>query len=282
MRIVLPSKKPSWIALVILLAVHTLLLSVQTNRRFDTSFVRVWLLESLGPIERVVDLGIDGIGGVWHGYFALIGEHRENLKLHQENDAMRLELATRQEDALELARLRKLMDMRPSIGGNTVVTRIISRSPASGSQTVTIDKGSRSGIVKDSTILTTEGVVGRTITVGTDYSIVQLILDSQSAVGFIVRSSRKLGILKGTGAGSELALEYIDDDNEIKQGDELLTSGQDQIYPKGLSLGFVVYVGPRQGNFKTVRIRPSVNFGKLEEVLCMTERVPEVSIGQAP
>src|SRR5262245_2930913 len=281
MRIVLPSKKPSWIALVIFLAIHTLLLSVQTNKKFDTSFIRAWLLDSLGPVERVVDFGTKSIGGVWEGYFALIGEHRENLRLHAENDAMRLELATHQDDALELARLRKLMDLKSAISGKTVVARIIGRSPASGTQTLMIDKGSTSGILRDSAVLMPEGLVGRAIYVGNDYSIVQLILDSQSAVGFIVRSSRKLGILKGTG-GTALEMEYIEDDNEIKQGDELLTSGQDQIYPKGLSLGYVVYVGPRQGNFKIVRIRPSVNFGKLEEVLCLTERVPQVSIGQTP
>ncbi len=265
----------------VLLAFHTLLLSVQTNHRFDTSFVRVWLLDSLGPVEKVVDFVAGEIQSVWHGYFALIGEHRENLRLHSDNDALRLELATRQEDAGELARLRKLLDMKSAIGGKTVAARIIGRSPASGSQTLMIDRGSNSGIVRDSTVLTPEGVVGRAIIVGSDYSIIQLILDSQSAVGFVVRSSRRLGILKGSGA-SALEMEYIEDDNDIKQGDELLTSGQDQIYPKGLSLGFVVYVGPRQGNFKIVRIRPSVSFGKLEEVLCMTDRIPDVSIGQAP
>ena len=66
------------------------------------------------------------------------------------------------------------------------------------------------------------------------------------------------------------------------QGDELITSGQDQIYPKGIPLGTVLTIGPRQGNFKVVRIRPSVNFGHLEEVLCMTDHLPEVSAGQAP
>jgi rod shape-determining protein MreC len=281
MRITLPSKKPAWIALAILLAFHTLLLSIQTNKRFDTSFVRVWLLDSLGPVEKVVDLGAGGIEKVWGGYFALVGEHRENLRLHSENDSLQLELSKRQEDALELTRLHKLLDMRSNISGGTIAARIIGRSPASGSQTLTIDRGRSSGIVRDSTVLTAEGVVGRAIAVGNDYSTIQLILDSQSAVGFMDRSSRKLGILKGTG-GVTLEMEYIEDDNEIKQGDELITSGQDQIYPKGLSLGFVEYVGPRQGNFKIVRIRPSVNFGKLEEVLCMTDRAPEVSIGQTP
>jgi hypothetical protein len=68
-------------------------------------------------------------------------------------------------------------------------------------------------------------------------------------------------------------MEYIDDDNDIKQGDELITSGQDQIYPKGISLGVVISVKPGTGSFKAVRIRPSVNFSHLEEVLCITERL---------
>jgi rod shape-determining protein MreC len=90
-----------------------------------------------------------------------------------------------------------------------------------------------------------------------------------------------VGILKGNG-GDQLDMEFIEDDNDIKPGDELITSGQDQIYPKGLPLGVVISVGTRQGTFKTVRIRPSVNFAHLEEVLCMTERLPEVPVGQVP
>ena len=49
MRTVIDSKKPAWIALAVALVFNTLLLSLQTNKHFDTSFVRVWLLASLGP-----------------------------------------------------------------------------------------------------------------------------------------------------------------------------------------------------------------------------------------
>jgi rod shape-determining protein MreC len=174
-----------------------------------------------------------------------------------------------------------MMDLRATPIGKTVVARVIGKDPSQGGQNMTIDKGVKSGIGRDTTIITSDGVVGRVISSSDYFSVVQLIIDSQSAVGFIVRSSRRLGILKGTGS-SELEMEYIDDDNDIHQGDELITSGQDQIYPKGIPLGVVVSVGPRQGNFKVVRIRPSVNFGRLEEVLCMTDHLPEVSTGQAP
>jgi len=281
MRTVIASKKPAWITLAVALVFHTLLLSAQTSKRFDTSFVRVWLLASLGPFEKVVDSSVGGIENIWRGYIGLIHVRRDNEKLLSENGQLRMELAQKSEDALELARLRKLLDLQATSIGKTVVARVIGKDPSQGGQNMTIDKGSQSGVGRDTTIITRDGVVGRVIASSDYFSVVQLIIDSQSAVGFIVRSSRRLGILRGTG-GTELEMEYIDDDNDIKQGDELITSGQDQIYPKGLPLGVVLSVGPRQGNFKVVRIRPNVNFGRLEEVLCMTDHLPEVPAGQAP
>ena len=281
MRTVIDSKKPVWITLAVALVFNTLLLSAQTSKHFDTSFVRAWLLASLGPFEKVVDAGVEGMENLWTGYIYLIHVRRDNEKLLTENGQLRMVVSQNSEDALELARLRQLLDLRATPIGKTVVARVIGKDPSQGGQYMTIDKGSKSGIGRDATIITSDGVVGRVIS-STDYiSVVQLIIDSQSAVGFIVRSSRRLGILKGTGS-AELEMEYIDDDNDIKQGDELITSGQDQIYPKGISLGVVLSVGPRQGNFKVVRIRPSVNFGHLEEVLCMTDHLPEVPAGQAP
>jgi len=283
MRTVTASKKPAWITLAVALALHTLLLSAQTSRHFDTGFVRVWLLATLGPFEKVVDVSVEGIEHVWSGYVGLIHVHRDNENLLAENGKLRMELIQKTEDALEVQRLRQLLDLQATPIGKTVAARVIGKDPSQGGQNLTIDKGLRSGVDKDATVITRDGVVGRVIRSSDDFSLVQLIVDSQSAVGFIVRSSRRLGILKGTG-GAELEMEYIDDDNDIMQGDEVITSGQDQIYPKGLPLGVVVSVGPRVGNFKAVRIRPSVNFGRLEEVLCMTEHLPEVPVpaGQTP
>jgi rod shape-determining protein MreC len=107
------------------------------------------------------------------------------------------------------------------------------------------------------------------------YSVVQLIIDSQSAVGIMVASSRQQGIIKGTG-GRQLELDYIDDDSDLKEGDQLITSGMDRVYPKGLPVGVIQSIGERRGLFKTVGIRPAVNLGRLEEVICVTEIQAEV------
>jgi rod shape-determining protein MreC len=188
-----------------------------------------------------------------------------------------MKLDEQREDVLEAERLRKFLSLRDTVRGKTVVARVIGRDPAQGQQTVTIDKGQSHGVRRDAAVITPDGVVGRVISAGNFFSIVQLILDSQSGVGVLVRSTRRQAIVKGSG-GSELELDYIDDDIDIKEGDELITSGTDRIYPKGLPVGTISSVGPRIGIFKTVRIRPMADFGRLEEVLCVIDPPESVDV----
>src|SRR5712691_5694374 len=250
-RIVAASKKPTWIALTIALVIQTGLISIQARRRIDTSFVRVWILDSLAPVEKLVDRASHGVLYVWDGYIALIGVHNQKQQL------------------------RGVLSFPASNIGKTIVARVIGRDPAR-SQTVTIDKGAAHGVKTDSAVITPAGVVGRVIHTSNFFSIVQLIVDSQSAVGVLVESTRRQGIVRGTG-GRDLDLDYIDDDNDIKQGDTFLTSGLDRIYPKGLPVGVIVSIGPRRGLLKTVQIRPSADLGRLEEVI-ITEHPQNVDV----
>ena len=109
MRTVIASKKPIWITLAIALAFHTLLLSIQANKRFDTGILRGWLIDSQGPMEKIVDVGVEGVENIWNGYIGLIHVRRDNVKLLADNDRLRLELAQREEEVHELARLRQFL-----------------------------------------------------------------------------------------------------------------------------------------------------------------------------
>jgi rod shape-determining protein MreC len=275
-RIVTASKRPAWIALTIALVIQTGLISIQARRRIDTGFVRVWLLDSLAPVEKLVDRSTYAVRSVWDGYIALIGIRNENQQLKRQVDDLQMQLQQRREDIVELQRLRGMLSLPVSGVGKTVVARVIGRDPAH-SQTVTIDKGATHGVKADSAVITPAGIVGRVIHTSNFFSIVQLIIDSQSAVGVLLESTRRQGIVKGTGS-RDLDLDYIDDDNDLKQGDTFLTSGLDRIYPKGLPVGVIASIGPRRGLLKTVQIRPSADLGRLEEVICITEHPQNVDV----
>ena len=275
-RIVAASKKPTWIALAIALVIQTGLISFQARRRIDTSFVRMWILDSLAPMEKLVDRSTYSFSYIWERYVALIGIHDENQRLNHQLDELQMEVHRNREALAELQRLRALLSLSPSDAGKTMVARVIGRDPAR-SQTVTIDKGTAHGVRPDSAVVTPQGVVGRVIHSSNFFSIVQLIVDSQSAVGVLVQSTRRQGIVRGTG-GRELDLDYIDDDNDLKPGDIFLSSGLDRIYPKGLPVGVITSVGPRRGLLKTVQIKPSADLGRLEEVICILEHPESVDV----
>jgi rod shape-determining protein MreC len=276
-RHVATSKKSAWTALIVALVVQTGLISIQLNKRVDTSFVRSWILDTLAPIEKLVDRSLGGIVYVWDNYFALIGIHRENEQLKTELGELRMKLQQQEKDVLEVERLRAMLAIPDSGIGRTVVARLVGRDPVRGSETVTIDKGMSHGVKRDSAVLTPDGIVGRVIHSGNSFSIVQLIIDSQSAVAVVESDTRRQAILRGTGT-RDLDLEYIDDDNDLKVGNVFVTSGLDRIYPRGLPVGSIVSIGPRRGLLKTLQVRPATDLGRLEEVICVLDQPVTIDV----
>ncbi len=275
-RIIATSKRPLRITLAIALLFHAALLSLQTSSRIDTSFIRSAVLDSLGPLERFTDRGIFGVRYIWERYFALVGVYDENQELQKEVESLKMQLSQQNEQILEAERLRHVLSIQNMGIGKSILARVIGRDPARGNQSVTIDKGRAHGVRPDSAVITPAGVVGRVIHSSNFFSIVQLILDSQSGVGVMLRSTRRQGIIKGS--GTELELDYIEDDNDLKENDDFITSGLDRIYPKGLAVGVIESVGQRRGLFRTVRIRPSADFSRLEEVICIIDAPAQADI----
>ena len=161
-RIVVESKKPVWIVLAIALVIHIGLISLQGRHRIDTSFIRASILDSLAPMEKLVDRSSLGIRSVWDRYIALIGLHDENQRLKQEVDDLRMQMVTNHEAVLEAQRVLALAGLQEAGIGKSIVARVIGRDTGR-SQTVTIDKGRTHGVKLDSAVITADGVVGRVI-----------------------------------------------------------------------------------------------------------------------
>ena len=126
-RIVAASKRPTWIALTIALVIQTGLISIQARRRIDTSFVRVWIMDSLAPMEKLVDRSSHGFLCVWDGYIALIGVHNQNQQLKHQVDELQMKLQQNREDLAEL----KVSDVGVRVYGNglLVSSRLIAENP---------------------------------------------------------------------------------------------------------------------------------------------------------
>ena len=258
------------IILVGVLFLQALGLAVQVKRTSDaesTRLIRVWAVGAITPLERSLVWGQSYSGNLWHNYFYLRGVRAENRQLKEQIDQLRLEQVRLNQDAEQAHRLQALLSFKERYISKTVAAQVIGSSGSDQSRSVYIDKGAGDGIEQDMAVITADGVVGKVLSVFPSTSLVLLINDQSSGVGAILEKSRLQGVLRGTPNG-EVMLERVMSDEQVAPGETLLTSGGDQIFPKGLPLGRVAKVaGADSGLFLNVKVKPAANLGRLEEVL---------------
>jgi rod shape-determining protein MreC len=109
--------------------------------------------------------------------------------------------------------------------------------------------------------------VGQITKVSPNFSRVLLITDRNSAVDALVQTTRARGMVKGNGESS-CSFVYALRKEEIQAGEVIVSSGLDQVFPKGLKIGTVLAVKKDHSRlFQDIIIQTSVDFDKLEEVL---------------
>ena len=264
---------------VLFLQVLGLAVQVKTgaNEDKDTRLIRIWALGAITPFERALVWVQTSTGNVWHNYFYLRGVRAENRQLKDQIEQMRLEQVRLSEDAAQAHRLQTLLAFKEQFISKTVAAQVIGTSGSDLSRIVTIDKGENAGIGRDMAVITADGIVGKVLFVSPNLAQVLLISDQSSGVGAILDKSRLQGVLRGT-ANGEVILERVMSDEQVQPGEIVLTSGGDQIFPKGLPVGTVTKVGNGKDLFLNIKIKPAANLSKLEEVLVLTEKQERQSV----
>ena len=260
--------------LVAVLFAQVLGLAVQVKRSTEnesTRLIRVWTVSAVSPLEKAIVWFQSGTSNLWHSYVYLRGVRQENRELKDEIEKLRLERVRLIDDAEQARRLQALLGFKEQYISKTTAAQVIGSSGSEQSRSVYIDKGSSQGLDKDMPVITANGVIGRVLKVYPSTSQVLLINDQTSGVGAILEQSRLQGILRGTPAG-EVILEKVMSDETVQPGEKVLTSGGDQIFPKGLPIGTVSKVTAGPEVFLNVRVRPATNLSKLEEVLVITRK----------
>jgi len=261
------------IVLVGVLFAQVLGLAVQVKRPTDSGsshLIRIWAVGAVTPLEKVLVWAQDSTRNVWHNYLYLRGVRAENRALKQEIERMRLEEARMTQDADQAHRLQALLAFKEQFISQTLAAQVIGSTGSELSRSVYIDKGSNDGVKRDMAVITKDGIVGKVLYVYPSTSLVLLINDQTSGVGAILEKQRLQGILRGTPSG-EVMLEKVMSDETVPVGEDVLTSGGDGIFPKGLPVGRVTKVSPGSELFLSVRVSPAVNLSRLEEVLVVTK-----------
>ncbi len=260
--------------LVGVLFLQVLGLAVQVKRSAEaenTRLIRIWAVDLITPFERALFWAQNGSSNLWHDYFFLRGVRSENRQLKEQIEKMRLEEVRLSEDATQAHRLQSLLAFKGAVHLQTLPAQVIGSSGSDLSRSVYIDKGSNEGIAPDMAVITAGGIVGKVLRVYPSTSLVLMINDQSSGVGAMLEKSRLQGVLRGTSNG-EVILERVMSDEQVTPGDTVLSSGGDQIFPKGLPVGTVTKVSPGRELFLNIQIKPAADLSRLEEVLVVTEK----------
>lgn len=191
----------------------------------------------------------------------------QNARLKNETDFLKNKLNAEQEIILENTRLKNLLSFKQNSPYKLIAAKVIARSPDSWTSSVIIDKGTSSGITRGMVVVNYLGMVGKVTQTQRSTSRVSLLSDPSLSVSAIVQRSRQEGLVSGT-LGSLLIMKYLPEDADINLNDTVVTSGLNDVYPKGLLIGTVVDIGKEySGLSRYAIIKPAVNLSNIEEVL---------------
>lgn len=265
----IPRKYQSIAVAAVLLIISLTILSYSAVRLSETGLLRKMVLETAAPIEDTINISLKSLHDVWKRYLFLVGLEDENRRLRHENAVLNEQTNSYREGYLEGIRLRKLLNLKDEFKHRAVVARVIDNDRTTLFKTLLINKGTAEGLRVGLPVLADRGVVGRIIETSWHASRVLLVIDENSNVDALIQRSRAQGILQGAGSAG-CNLKYISRMEDIQTGDVVLSSGLAGVFPKGLLLGVVIGASRQEGGlFQKIDVSPSVDFGRLEEVLAL-------------
>ena len=267
-------QRAGYLFLAVLLG-HIILISAQVNTKGGVPALEAGVFGVFAEVQRATSSVVTVISDLWSGYVGLRQVRSENEVLRKR--LAETEVALQQQRALadRSHLLENLLELRDRTTLKTTGAEIIAAGATPDFRTVTIDKGTREGLAADMAVIAPAGVVGRVVVPSASAAKVQLLVDRNAAAGAVIerRESRAQGVVVGTG-DSLLRMEYVSEIADIVVGDVVVTSGIDGIYPKGFVIGRVESVEKSGSAFKSILVKPAVDFSSLEEVLVVLSTPP--------
>jgi rod shape-determining protein MreC len=253
------------------LVVAFLLMTAQVrHERAVVTLARQAVLMVFSPFLKLTTMVTSSVGQAWQDYVDLRDLREENRRLTGEITVLKRQLDQLQEQALETQRLQRLLTLKEAGTSQYLTARVVGKDATNWFKTLLLDRGSTDGVRRNLPVVAPDGLVGRIVEVTPTAAKVQLLTDPLSAVGGLLQRTRVTGIVSGNlGAGTRMT--YLPLLADVAAGDEVLTSGMGGVFPKGIPIGRITAVERRSGAlFQEASIQPSVDLGRLEEVLILT------------
>jgi rod shape-determining protein MreC len=270
---------------IVVLSLLFVLMSFSNQTRYvgetRTMFERA-VMTIFSPVPKFVNW----IGGtaqdMHYGYLDMRRAVNENVELRRKVASLTTENLKLRQSGGDMRRLRSLLAYSEQFAFQTSMAQTIMLDTAGRFKSIIIDRGSDDGVQVNDIIANANGLVGRVVLTTKDLAKVQLVTDINCSVGALVERTRRQGVVRG-GGGTIVQMFDIPSLADVQPGDRILTAGIDGVYPKGIPIGAVVRSEPGQSLFKSVTVKPAVDFGIIEEVIVIhTRKIPPEIVRYAP
>jgi len=239
------------------------------------------LLRITAPLQAGVSWIVEGLGGVWSRYVALVDIESENRELRAENEHLRKELGAMARRAFDVAALEELAVLKQRTPADTVGARVIGAplSPQFRVLRLRIDRGAPD-VQPGMPVLAGTGPVGRVDKVYGAYADVTLISDPGSKIEIVIPRTGGRGLLIGMGTPDSYAckIEWLErqlrPEDKIVVGDEVVTSGLGASFPPGLVVGKVTQINGDDGMFQSAEVEPAVDVSRVRAVMVLLAPPP--------
>lgn len=242
------------------------LLANSIVKKDQTNFLEKTLLLLSKPVRWIVMGASEKVASAFDDYVFVLGQKKQNALLNEKNKQLELRVIQLLEMQEQNKRLKELLFMKEEQSINIVGTSVQSVGLSPFQKVIQVNQGQNQGVNVGDPVLASSGVVGQVLKVFSNSSDVLLLTDSSSYIDVINERTRERFLLKGF-SENELTFEYLSIHGDLQMGDRLISSGFDQVYPKGFSVGHVVQIGQNDKRmFKKAWVKPTVEFGKIEDL----------------
>ncbi|MER2293337.1 MAG: rod shape-determining protein MreC [Aerococcus urinaeequi] len=235
----------------------------------------LWVNDVTAVVGRFVSTPTNAMMRFTDSINDLMNTYEDNQRLKSQISS--LEELEAQNEILqsENEELSALLDLQPSlVGKNVIASSVISRSPDTWLDSITIDVGTNSGIEENMSVMTESGLVGHVTEVSATSSKVQLLITENNQMKNVAVSIQTDdGIVSGILSDydektQELILKQVPNDAKVSEGNTVTTSGLGGVSPEGLIIGGVTSASSDNfGLSQSVRVKPAADFKDIRSVL---------------
>jgi rod shape-determining protein MreC len=271
--------------LIVVLGLLFILMSLSSRTRYigetRTMFERT-VMTIFSPVPKLVNWVGRNTSDTYHGYLDMRHAVNENLDLHRKVAQLTTENLQRRQSEGDLNRLRGLLGYSEQLSTPSTMAHALMLDTSGRFKSMILDRGSAAGIDVNDAVVNANGLIGRVVLTTKDMAKVQLVTDNNSSAGVLLERTRRQGVLRGDGVGGAQLFD-IPSLADVAPGDVVLTAGIDGIYPKGIPVGTVVKAEKGPDLFKSIAVKPSVDFGSIEEVIVLhTRKIPHDVVRYTP